>query len=102
MLIFAISGLLCSLASLIIAIDEGFSPHEGLESILLAIVATMIGGKNTFLGPVIGALLIGIFRSSIVWYFSAIWQNTFTFLLLAIFLLLRPQGIIGQKYRIEL
>lgn len=100
-LAFGLSGLLTAPASTLIAMDIGFDPHGGLSAVLLAIVATIIGGKGSFIGPVLGGILLGILRSQVVWYTSARWQDTITFLILVLFLFFRPHGIMGKKGRIE-
>jgi len=101
LLAFAISGGMVGIAALLSAYDIGFDPHCGLNVFLLGVVAVIIGGKGSFLGPVLGGLLLGILRSQVVWYFSARWQDVFTFLLLAIFLYMRPNGICGHATRLE-
>ena len=98
---FAIAGALGSLAGILSAYDLGFDPHGGMAALLLAIVAVIIGGKNTFLGPVLGGLILGILRAEAVWHVSAKWQDAVTFLLLAGFLFLRPGGILGKQERLE-
>jgi len=101
LLAFALAGVFCAAASLTTAYDIGFDPHGGLHAVLLAIVAVIIGGRGSFLGPVLGALLLGILRAQVVWHLSARWQEAATFALLALFLLLRPQGLLGRKTRVE-
>jgi branched-chain amino acid transport system permease protein len=101
LLAFGISGFLASAASLCTAFDLGFEPHSGLPTLLLAVVAMIIGGRSSFVGPLVGGLLLGLIRSEVVWYLSARWQEAVTFFLLAAFLLLRPQGLLGQKARLE-
>ena len=99
--IFALSGLLTATVALLMALDIGFDPHGGLQIVLLAMVATIIGGRGSFLGPVIGAILLGILRSQVVWYTSARWEEAATFFLLVLFLFLRPQGLFGWAGRLE-
>jgi branched-chain amino acid transport system permease protein len=66
---------------------------------LNAVVALIIGGVGRFEAPVLGGLLIGILQAMVVYLTSARWQDAVTFSLLIIFLLLRPQGILGEKIR---
>lgn len=99
--VFALSGFLTSVAALLMALDIGFGPHGGLQIVLLGMVATLIGGRGSFLGPLVGALLVGILRSQVVWYSSARWEEGATFFLLALFLMLRPQGLFGRAMRME-
>lgn len=101
LLAFLLSGLFVCSASLLSAYDVGFSPYSGMNYLLLAIVATIVGGKKSFLGPVVGGLLIGIVRAEVVWFASARWQDVITFILLAIVLYVRPQGICAVKSRLE-
>lgn len=100
-LAFGVAGLLASAASIASAYDTGFDPHVGLHAILLAVVAVIIGGRGSFLGPIIGGLILGILRAQVVWHFSSRWQEAATFGLLALVLLIRPQGILGRKTRVE-
>ena len=101
LLAFGLSGILTAAAAMLTAMDIGFDPHGGLSAVLLAIVATIVGGKGSFIGPVIGGMLLGIMRSQVVWHASARWQDAITFLVLVLFLFLMPQGIMGKKGRIE-
>ena len=92
---------------MLMAYDIGFGPHTGLHATLLAVVAVIIGGRSSFVGPIVGGLLLGLIcaldliHAQVVWHFSARWQDAATFAALALFLLLRPQGLFGQKTRIE-
>jgi branched-chain amino acid transport system permease protein len=101
MLAFGVAGALASAASLAIAFDLGFTPNLGLSALLLAVVAMIIGGRHSFLGPVVGGVLLGIVRAEVVWYSSSRWEDAVTFLLLAVFLLVRPQGLLGRRQRLE-
>jgi branched-chain amino acid transport system permease protein len=100
-LAFGLSGVVASICALLAAYDVGFDPNAGLSSALLAIAAMLIGGQQSFFGVVLGGMILGLVRSGVVWTMSSSWQDTVTFLLLAAFLLLRPQGILGQRLRLE-
>jgi len=101
LLSFSISGLLATVSGLVFALDIGFDSRGGLTMLLLAVVAMIIGGRQSFWGPLIGGVLLGVARAEVAWFLSASWQEAATFILLAIFLLIRPNGIMGQKYRLE-
>ena len=98
---FGLSGLLCAIASLLFAYDVGFDPNSGLITALLAIVAFVIGGQNSFFGALIGGVLLGLLRSVTIWFVGASWQDAITFFVLAVFLFVRPQGILGKQSRLE-
>ena len=101
LLTFGLSGFFTATAASLTALDVGFDPQGGLNAVLIAIVATIIGGKGSFVGPDICGVLLGIVRSQVVWYTSARWEDALTFLFLVLFLFFRPQGILGSKGRIE-
>ena len=101
LLAFALSGIFTAMASLLIAVDIGFDPYSGFKIVLLAVVATIIGGKGSFIGPIIGGIFLGLIRSQVVWYTSAKWEDAAAFLILVLFLFFRPQGIMGEKERLE-
>jgi branched-chain amino acid transport system permease protein len=98
---FGLAGVFAAAASLLNAWDIGFDPHSGLHVVLLAVVAVIIGGCRSFVGPIIGGLLLGLVRAQVVWHLSARWEEAVTFVVLALFLLLKPQGLFGEKKRIE-
>jgi branched-chain amino acid transport system permease protein len=71
----------------------------GMGSIiaLKAFSATIIGGFGDVTGAIVGGLLLGVVESFGAHYISVPYKDAFAFLLLFIFLLLRPQGIFGEK-----
>lgn len=101
LLAFGLSGVFAAAASMVTGYDIGFNPHSGLQAVLLAVVAVIVGGQGSFLGPVVGALLLGIVRAQVVWHWSARWQEAVTFALLALVLFLRPRGLLGRATRLE-
>jgi len=98
-LLFILSSAFAAVGSCLIAYDVGMNPYVGMPMLLNAVVALIIGGVGRFEAPVLGGLLIGILQALVVYFSSARWQDAVTFLLLILFLLLRPQGILGEKMR---
>lgn len=101
LLAFGVAGFLAAASSLLVSYDLGFDPHVGLDSLLLAIVAVIIGGRDSFYGPAVAGVLLGLVRAEVAWLFAARWQDAATFALLILILFLRPQGILGHKARLE-
>jgi len=98
--IFALSGLFAAIAGILSAYDVGMTPYIGMPMLLNAIVALIIGGIGKFHTAIYGAFIIGILQALTVGFFSANWKEAVTFVVLVIFLLIRPQGIFGEKQRI--
>ena len=59
-------------AALRTAYDIGFDPNVGLPALFLAVVAVIIGGRFSFIGPIVGAALLGVRAQSCVALFSAV------------------------------
>jgi branched-chain amino acid transport system permease protein len=100
LLAFGISGGLVAEVALLIANDVGFDPFGGIAVILLGVVAVIIGGRDSFVGPVVGGIILSLVRSMTTWY-SPKWQEAVTFLLLGFFLIFLPRGIFSRGSRME-
>ncbi|HEV7590901.1 MAG TPA: branched-chain amino acid ABC transporter permease [Longimicrobium sp.] len=98
---FGLSGAMAGISALLVASDTGFSAHGGLPALLFGVVAAVLGGRHSFVGPLLGGLLLGIVRTGAGWTVSARWQDAVVFALLAAFLLLRPEGITGRRLRAD-
>lgn len=99
--VFGLSAALASIAALAVAWDVGFDPQVGLKAVLLGMVAMIIGGTGSFIGPFVGGVLLGVLRAEVVWFGSARWEEAVTFTLLGLFLFFRPQGIFARRVRLE-
>jgi len=99
--IFSLGSVLAGLAACLLALDVGIDPHIGLAAILMAAVAVIVGGVSIFEGAVVGAFLLGLLQNLAIWKIPARWEDTITFIVLLLFLLLRPEGILGRRRRLE-
>ncbi|HSK71153.1 MAG TPA: branched-chain amino acid ABC transporter permease [Pyrinomonadaceae bacterium] len=98
--IFALGSVLAGLGGVILASDVGVDPYAGMPVVLLAVVSVIIGGVGILEGALAGGILIGVLQAMVVGNFDAKWQNTTVFLVLIIFLLLKPEGLLGSKRRL--
>lgn len=99
--VFGLSAALVAVVACAQAWDVGFDPHGGLKAVLLGMVAMIIGGSGSFVGPLIGGVLVGVLRAEVVWFGSARWEEAVTFALLGAFLFFRPQGLFARRTRLE-
>ena len=67
---------------------------------LRAIPAILIGGMDSIPGALVGGIIVGILEALATGYFGAGLGNVSPYLLLLLFLLVRPYGLFGQR-RIE-
>ena len=98
-MVFLMSGAFIAIASCLTVYDIGMDPHMGMNVLINAMVAMIIGGTGRFGTCVLGGISLGILQALTVWQFSSNWQNAVTFVLLLVLLFLRPQGIAGYKQR---
>lgn len=99
---FAISGLLAGVVSLFwIGRTSSVTPTIGGAPLLIAFVATVIGGMNSLVGAVVGGYvygflfsLLGIFLPPALLEF----RDAFMFLSVILILLFRPEGLIRTNY----
>lgn len=98
-LVFLMSGAFVAIGSCLTVYDIGLDPHMGMNVLINAMVAMIIGGVGRFSTCVLGGITLGILQALTVYQFSSNWQNAVTFVLLLILLFIRPQGIAGYKQR---
>ena len=94
---FIYSATLGGLAGILIGPVLFVSIGMGSIIALKAFSATIIGGFGDVTGAIVGGLLLGVVKSFAGAYISVPYKDAFGFLLLFIFLLIRPQGIFGEK-----
>lgn len=98
-MVFAASGGLAALGGGLLAPLINASPDVGLFIALKSYVIVVIGGMGSIAGAVIASLFLGVFESFAAVYISYDYRDTFAFVLLILVLLLRPQGLFGEKGR---
>jgi branched-chain amino acid transport system permease protein len=71
--------------------------HYAWISRLLGII--VLGGMGSLPGAVVGALLLGVAETMTQTYISPQWATMVPWVVIMVVLLLRPQGLMGQKLR---
>ncbi len=100
-LVFALGTMMAGVAGVIAAPMWSLKPTVGAEAVMPAFIVVVIGGIGSFWGAVVGGLLLGtvsglsnllVPRGSIL----------VMYVLMALVLLWRPRGLMGQKSVLEL
>ena len=99
-IVFLMSGAFIAIGSCLTVYDIGLDPHMGMNVLINAMVAMILGGTGRFGTCALGGVVLGLLQAVTEYYFSANWLNAITFVLLLILLFFRPQGIAGYKQRI--
>jgi branched-chain amino acid transport system permease protein len=95
-LTFGLGSLLAGLGGAMVGPVAGVNPDMANAVIILAFVVVVIGGLGSFWGSVVGGLLVGVFRSVLVYWWSPATELV-PFLLMAGLLLVRPRGLFGVE-----
>ena len=94
---FAIGSALAGAAGILISLETNIKPTMGMSAILKGIIASIIGGIGSIPGAMFGGLFLGIAENLGIWKISAGWKDCIAFVILIVFLLFRPGGIMGVK-----
>lgn len=95
--VFFLSSAIAGLAGILIGFDIGIAPTMGLNLLLKGIIAVIIGGLGNLYGSILGAFVLGFAENFSVWEISGEWKDAVSFILLIVFLLFRPRGLITNK-----
>jgi len=100
-LVFSLGTVLAGVAGVIAAPMWSLKPTIGAEAVMPAFIVVVIGGIGSFWGAVLGGLLLGTVSglSNLVVPRGSI---LVMYVLMAVVLLWRPRGLMGQKSVLEL
>jgi branched-chain amino acid transport system permease protein len=93
---FIVSGALAGLAGVFLGINYTLYPTLG-SLVVKGFIASVIGGLGSLPGAVIGAMLLGITETLLISTIGSGYAPVFTFLIMLVFLLVRPRGIAGSN-----
>jgi branched-chain amino acid transport system permease protein len=93
---FAMSAALGALAGIAAAPLTFVSFDGGLILGIKGFVAAILGGRGSYLGPVIGGLALGLLESVSAGYISSTYKDSIAFAVLILILTLRPNGLFGR------
>jgi branched-chain amino acid transport system permease protein len=99
-LVFGLGSALAGLAGVIAAPLWSIKPTMGVEAIMPAFVVVVIGGVGSFWGTILGGLMVGVVTSISVMFMPRTSQIVM-YILMAIIILIRPRGMMGEKSILE-
>jgi branched-chain amino acid transport system permease protein len=91
-------GLACvgAAGALMVTIADA-SPLLSQAFTLLAFTIVIVGGLGSMAGALVGGVLIGVSEALASFYFAPSMKSMFSFALLVLVLVLRPQGLMGRR-----
>jgi len=97
MITFAYSAAMGGLAGMLVAPILFVSVNMAGAIALKAFAANIIGGYGSIPGAILGGLALGVVETLGAAYISVPYKDAFAFLMLLLFLLVRPQGLFGER-----
>jgi branched-chain amino acid transport system permease protein len=97
MFTFIYSALVGGLAGILVAPVLFVTIPMGATLALKAFAATIIGGFGDIAGAIVGGLALGIIETFGAAYISVPYKDGFAFLILVFVLIVRPQGLFGER-----
>ncbi|WP_176038564.1 branched-chain amino acid ABC transporter permease [Brucella tritici] len=104
---FALSGFLAAVVAVLFAAQTGFvQPRLGVQIVIIAFVATVIGGLGSLVGAAAGGFLVGVVSTLLQAFLPPelrAFREAFLFVVVILVLLAAPQGLFparGVKERI--
>jgi branched-chain amino acid transport system permease protein len=94
--VFAVGIALAALGGIVIAPSSTVFPGMGDSMLILSFVVVVLGGIGSVMGAAIGALLIGLTDTFGKVFFPDV-SSILIYLLMAMVLLWRPNGILGRR-----
>jgi branched-chain amino acid transport system permease protein len=97
-IVFLIGPALGGAAGSLVALHYGsFNFTLGWTFGLKAFIAAILGGIGNIPGAMLGGVILGIIESMSAVYLGSQWKDVVAYLLLALILIVRPTGLLGER-----
>lgn len=93
---FVLGSAIAGLGGILFGLDIGIEPGMGLPLLLKGIIAAIIGGLGNIYGAILGAFILGFVENFGIWKISGEWKDAIAFVLLILFLIFKPRGLIAK------
>jgi branched-chain amino acid transport system permease protein len=94
---FIIGSAIAGIAGILVGLEQNLEPTMGTNLMIKGFTAAIIGGIGSVPGSILGSFLLGLVENFGIWFLPSGYKEAIAFIILFIFLLFRPQGILGIK-----
>ena len=95
--VWGIAGTLAAVSGYFLGAFTGLNPHMGFDPLLIAFVIVVIGGLGSITGSLVAAYVVGFLETAAAFLIAPSAQGLFSFGLLILFMLYRPEGLFGKR-----
>ncbi len=96
-LTFGVGSACVAVAGCMMVLLVDVTPNLGPAYTLLAFVIVIVGGLGSMTGAIVGGILIGVSEAMAGLFITPSAKSMFSFALLILVLLFRPQGLLGRR-----
>lgn len=96
---FIIGSFLAGVAGVLIGIEQNLFPQMGISLAIKGFTGAVIGGLISVPGSVLGSFILGLAENIGIWWLPSGYKDAIAFFILFVFLLFRPEGLLGKKRR---
>jgi len=94
---FVIGSGIAGMGGVLVGLEQNLEPIMGTNLIIKGFTGAIIGGVGSVPGAILGSFLLGLVENFGIWFLQSGYKDAIAFIILFIFLILRPQGILGRK-----
>lgn len=98
--VWVLGGALSALGGVLLGLDEDVTWDMGFRLLLLMFAGVTLGGLGTAYGALVGSIVVGEFVILSTLWIKPELKNVGALVVLILVLLVRPQGILGQRERV--
>lgn len=98
-IVFALAGALAAMSGALLANIFNPTPDVGVFPAIKSYVIVVLGGMGSLPGSIVASLILGVLESFGGVYISYQYRDTFGLVILILVLLVRPQGLFGERSR---
>jgi len=88
---------LAGVTGILAAVEFNLDPNMGVSYAIAAFGRAVVGGIGSIEGALLGSFLLETSEHLTAWFWTATYKQVISLLIVFIFLIWRPQGILGSK-----
>lgn len=98
---FIIGSVIAGIAGILVGLEQNLEPVMGTTLMVKGFTGAIVGGISSVPGAILGSFFLGLVENFGIWYLPSGYKDAIAFVLLFVFLLFKPNGILGIRKRGE-